>query len=175
MSAVFSPCGLYRYRLDRAVSMLSDRVVAFCLHNPSTAAADSDDPTSRRGIGYATAWGAGRLVYVNPWAGIATKPRFLWAMDDPVGPENDRHILDVAREVAATDGVFVLAWGAISPPAARRADARARLRHVEALIRSECEAICALGVNADGSPKHPLYVRADAQPLRWPETWRTAA
>ena len=162
-------------RLNRDIGMLSRRVVAFCLHNPSTAAADVDDPTSRRGIGFARAWDAGRLVFVNPWAGIATKPKDLWAMSDPVGPGNDEHILAVAREVAATDGVFVLAWGAVGPPAAKRAVAISRLRQVEAMIRSECAVVCALGVNADGSPKHPLYVRADALPLSWPESWRAAA
>lgn len=168
MSAVFSPCGTWRLRLDRAIDMLGGPTIGFCLHNPSKAGADTDDPTSRRGIGYATAWRASRLVYVNPWAGCATNPADLWAMRDPVGPDCDRHIEDAAAECAASGGFMVAAWGAVSPPASIRSAVRARLTRVESLIRGTGCELRALGVNKDGSPKHPLYVRADAVPVAWP-------
>lgn len=175
MTAIFSPCGSYRLRLDRVIDMLGGPTIAFCLHNPSTAGVDNDDPTSRRGIAFATAWGASRLVYVNPWAGCATKPRDLWAMPDPIGQENDRHIAAAARECADTGGFMVAAWGAISPPAASRRVARGRLAEVHRLICGEGCEVRALGVNQDGSPKHPLYVRADARPLPWPDGWAPGA
>ena len=173
--AVVSSCGSYRLRLDRVLDMFGRMPIGFCLPNPSRADAELDDPTSRRGIGFARAWGASRLVYVNPWAGRATKPADLWRMIDPVGPENDRYIAEAAHEIHASGGFMVAAWGAISPPAALRSGARARLACVEALIRATGCRLCALGINADGSPKHPLYVRADALPLCWPESWRRAA
>lgn len=170
MSAIFSPCGLYRLRLDRVIDMLGGPTIGFCLHNPSTAGVENEDPTSRRGIGFARAWGASRLVYVNPWAGRATKPADLWRMADPIGPENDQHILEAAAECARTGGFMVVAWGAVSPPAAMRLAVKERLRAVEALIRTAGCELRALGVTANGSPRHPLYVRADAQPLPWPCT-----
>lgn len=168
MTAVLSSCGLYRLRLDRQIDMLGGPTIAFCLHNPSTADADRDDPTSRRGIGFAKAWGASRLIYVNPWGGRATKPADLWRMADPVGPENDRYIGEAAAECAASGGFMVVAWGAIKPPAIYRASAHGRLSATVELIRSRGCTVRSLGLNADGSPKHPLYVRGGVTPVPWP-------
>lgn len=164
MSAIFSPCGRWRYRLDREF-LIPGPTIGFMLHNPSTAGASTDDRTSGRGISFARGWGAGRLVFVNPWAGIATRPPDLWCMDDPVGPENDRHIAAALAEIRATGGFIVAAWGAVSPPAHARPAARQRLADVVAMLREND--VRALAVNQDGSPKHPLYVRATAQPLPW--------
>lgn len=166
MSAVLSRCGLWRYRLDRAIAG-SGVHIGFCLHNPSTADADRDDATSRRGMAFAKLWGAARLTYINPWAGRATKPDDLWKMADPVGPENDFYIEQVAREVAAGGGFMVASWGKVSPPAVHASAACARLRKVR-LILADCGCeMRALGMNKDGSPKHPLYLRADAQPIEY--------
>jgi hypothetical protein len=165
--AVISPCGLYRYRLDRPIHPFA-RVIAFMLHNPSTADAEQDDPTSRRGIGYARSWGAGKLVYVNPWAGRATNPDDLWKMADPVGPSNDFHIAAVAREVAASGGFFVFAWGAVSPPKRLKYAVTSRLHAVDKLVRSYGCDVKALGITKNGQPRHPLYMKADLYPQPWP-------
>ena len=47
MSAVFSPCGTYRYRLERPGddARAGAPALAFVMLNPSTADADRDDPT----------------------------------------------------------------------------------------------------------------------------------
>ncbi len=44
MSAILSPCGRYRYRLEREVQA-DGRVFAYFGINPSTADADLDDAT----------------------------------------------------------------------------------------------------------------------------------
>jgi hypothetical protein len=173
MSAVFSDCGTWRYTLERQF-LFDGPTIAFMLHNPSTAGADNEDPTSRRGIGYWRSWSAGKGVFVNPWAGVATKPADLWKMPDPIGPMNDFHIAKVAREVAETDGFFVLAWGAVSPPRHLKYAVTARLKAVEQLIRDHGCRVCALGVTKDGAPRHPLYLRADTLPLEWPASWRNS-
>lgn len=170
MSAIITPCGLYRLRLDRVIDMFGGPTIGFCLHNPSTADATRDDPTSRRGISFARSWGASKLIYVNPWAGRATKPADLWDMDDPIGPENDQHISKAAAECAASGGFMVVAWGSVKPPRAYRIAAQSRLSLTLSLIQAQGCEVRALGVNADGSPKHPLYVRGDAEPLPWPCT-----
>lgn len=167
MSAIFSPCGRWRYRLDREF-LVPGPSIGFMLHNPSTAGATTDDRTSARGISFARGWGAGRLIYLNPWAGCATKPADLWRMNDPVGPDNDSHIATALDEIRATGGFVVAAWGAVSPPAHARAAARKRLASVIEQLREHD--LRALAVNKDGSPKHPLYVRGSAQPI----TWRSA-
>lgn len=171
MSATISHCGAYRYRLDRYIAN-SGPVIAFNLHNPSTADGEQDDPTSRRGIGFARLWGASRLVFVNPWAGRATKPENLWKMADPVGPMNDYHIDEVAREVLASGGFFVFAWGAINPPRHLKYATTARLHAVEKRIRMICPDVRALGVTKSGQPRHPLYMRADAKPEPWPTSFQ---
>lgn len=165
MSAIFSECGSYRYRLDRRIG--DGPPLGFILHNPSTAGADNDDPTSRRGIGFARDLGYGRLIFINPWARIATDPTDLWDAEDPIGPENDAHIRSVVAEVSKDGGIIVAAWGRISPPAAKRADARARITTLVRKIEEDGGQLYALAVNKDRSPRHPLYVRGDAQPLSW--------
>lgn len=165
MDAKFSDCRTYRYRLDRTISLFGPPV-AFLLHNPSTAGNLSDDPTSRRGIGFAQRWGNSRLTFVNVWAGIATRPADLWLLPDPVGPLNDQFILEVATEMAAHNGVLVLAHGVVSPPKHLKTHVSERMHAVHFLVRrAGCELRC-LSLNKDGSPKHPLYVpyEVDLQP-----------
>lgn len=165
-SAVFSPCRRWRYRLDRIIAY-SGPVIGFLLHNPSSAGAEEDDPTSRRGIGFGRSWGASRIVYVNPWAGVATEPEDLWNMHDPIGPENDAHIAAVAREVTASGGFMVFAWGEVSPPRDMRDEVRDRLAAVDRLVREICPDVRALGLTKAGEPRHPLYMPASAQPVAW--------
>lgn len=106
-AAVFSPCGVYRYRLERAIAPQLERVVAFVMLNPSTATEHVDDPTIRRCIGFARSWDAGRLVIGNLFALRATDPRVMKAHAEPVGPDNDQHLLAIAREAH----LVVCAWG----------------------------------------------------------------
>lgn len=167
MSAVISPCGRYRYRLDRPLSARGP-TIAFLLHNPSTADAENEDPTSRRGIGFAKLWNAGRMVFANPFAGRATKPADLWKMDDPVGPENMQYIVNLAVEVAASGGFFVFAWGAVNPPAALRRQVRQHLYETEDCVRAYCPDVRCLGTTSkSGDPRHPLYLAANTPLQKW--------
>ena len=137
------------------------------LHNPSTADGDRDDPTSRRGIGFAKQWGASHMVFVNPFAGRATEPKDLWRMNDPVGPLNMQYIVNLAVAVAASDGWFVFAWGAINPPAALRDRVREHLWDVEDSVRAYCRDIRCLGLTKSADPRHPLYLPADTPLQKW--------
>lgn len=166
MRAIISDCGLYRYLLE-CDFLLPGPTIAFGLHNPSTATAEQDDPTWRRGRGYASEWRAGKVIYANPWAGRATKPDDLWKMTDPVGPMNDFHITRIAREVNETGGFFVFAWGAVSPPRHLRHAVTSRLHDFDKLVRAQGCDVRALGLTKDGQPRHPLYLRKDAQPEPW--------
>ena len=57
-TAVISPCGQYRYRLERAIAnpdpagVFRGKVVAFFGINPSTADANIDDATVRKWTGF---------------------------------------------------------------------------------------------------------------------------
>jgi hypothetical protein len=72
-SAVLSPDGVYRYRLDR-VWGAGPRVL-FVMLNPSTADATQDDPTLRRCLGFARDWGYGSLTVANLYAYRARGPQ----------------------------------------------------------------------------------------------------
>jgi hypothetical protein len=56
-NATISPCGKYRYWLERKWGPGTPQV--FVMLNPSTADASEDDPTIRRCMGFARREGAG--------------------------------------------------------------------------------------------------------------------
>ncbi|MEO1575545.1 MAG: DUF1643 domain-containing protein [Pseudomonadota bacterium] len=157
MSAIISECGRYRYVLTRTIGDPKPgcKRCLFVMLNPSTADASEDDPTIRRCMGYAKAWGAAELTVVNLYALRATDPAELWKVDDPVGPQNGFYMfaaLSLHHQV-------VCAWGAnAEPDAVLHFERRARLARVPLLC---------LGINKDGSPKHPLYLRKDLEPVPW--------
>jgi hypothetical protein len=105
----FSACRAYRYVLWREFGGLLDdsRYVMFIGLNPSTADETNDDPTVRRCIGYTSAWGYGALCMTNLFALRATDPALMLKADDPVGPDNDTHLVEFARGA----DVIVAAWG----------------------------------------------------------------
>ena len=154
-SATFDPTRAYRYRLSRTWDPTGP-VVAFVMLNPSTADAEVLDPTVRRCVGFAHAWGFGSLEVVNLFAFRATDPRDLLRAAAPVGAANDQAILDATR---GADRV-VVAWGV-------RGDHLGRADTVAGLLDSASVVPVALATTKDGHPRHPLYVRGDTDPSAW--------
>jgi hypothetical protein len=101
-SAVISPCGRYRYRLDRRWA--DGPSIAWIMLNPSTADSNTDDPTIRRIRAFSQAWGFGALTVVNLYAWRATDPRDLWQAPGPVGPENDAYLVEACTRGVRTPG-----------------------------------------------------------------------
>jgi hypothetical protein len=125
----------------------------FVMLNPSTADALVDDPTIRRCIGFAQREGMGALEVVNVFAFKATDPKAMFgAGRDIVGPDNREH----ARWAVAQASRVVVAWGAHPVGSSP----------IPAVI-AHANRWC-LGVTKDGSPRHPLYVRADQPLIPWP-------
>ncbi len=146
-AALLSPCGLYRYTLTRRWG--EGAPMLFVMLNPSTADAAQDDPTIRRCVGFAKREGFGAIEVVNLFAYRATDPKVLAGVGDFVGPDNDT----VIRDARGRAGLIVAAWGSSVPAALRQ-----RVRHIAMLLGPG--ALC-FGVTADGSPRHPLYVKGD--------------
>lgn len=143
--ATFDATGTYRYSLVRSWESSLPRI-CFVMLNPSTADAERDDPTIRRCMGFARAWGYGSLEVVNLYAFRATHPTVLFRATDPIGPENDVYI----RETAGQAVQVVVAWGNHGARYQRASD-------VLPLLRSpHC-----LGRTAIGQPCHPLYQRSN--------------
>ena len=160
MGAVLSRDHAYRWTLYRVVSEFEIARCLFIMLNPSTADADSDDPTIRRCMGYAARWGYGDLQVVNLFGLRSTDPRALLRHRDPVGERNDEYVLDAVEGTMEVDGIIVCAWGARGGWLGRDA---AMLR----LIRSAGGVPYCLGLTRDGHPRHPLYMPASATPKVW--------
>lgn len=158
--AMFSDCRRYRYQLWRIWK--TDWRAPPCLFimlNPSTADEVKNDPTVERCERYARHWGHGALVVCNIFAYRATDPRDMKAQDDPIGPENNWEILRAARANADRNGRIVVAWGTHG----------SYLYRGKAVLELLSDyTLHALKVTKDGHPGHPLYLRSDATPIRYP-------
>lgn len=152
--ATFSPCRQYRYTLHRQWG--TEWPVMFIGLNPSTATEELDDPTIRRCMGYARAWGLGGLIMTNLFAYRATDPKVMKAQAEPVGTENDDSIL-VAAESAA---IVVAAWGAHGTHLDRG-------KQMRQLFDDAGVRLHYLQLTKDGHPGHPLYLKADLKPKVW--------
>lgn len=159
--AVLSDDGMYRYQLIRRWGDGRSHVLWIML-NPSTADASVDDPTIRRCIGFTRAWDFDALTVVNLYAYRETKPEnlidALGAGIDIRGPENKEHI----RRSIAGAGLAVLAWGTGFQPLRKRFVPRL---NVEGMLREAKVPTVVLGLTKNGTPRHPLYVRKDTEPI----------
>lgn len=169
---------LWRYSLERRFTIVLPRVpatlrsVLFVGLNPSTATHEVDDPTIRREVGFAKAWGYDRYIKANVYALRSTDPKklyenFEWGCEnclkhrhpdvcvrlqedgrvcnDKVGPRNKRTIqtlMDEAELIVACWGANKLHEGAVDIAKMIMADPRTRC----------------LGLTKDGAPRHPLYL-----------------
>ena len=161
MSTILSPCGMYRYRLERTVAMTGP-VYAFFGINPSTADANLDDATVRKWIGFCKRWGASRFIDGTVWPLrtpdvklLSTATRWL-----DIGRENQRHILDMAKEA----DVLVPCWGdrAKVPRTMHN-----ELDELLALLLSTGKPVMHFGLTKGGDPKHPLMLGYDTKLIPW--------
>jgi hypothetical protein len=151
-TAVFDATRTYRYLLTRWWA--DGPQVGFVMLNPSTADAMEDDPTIRRCIGFAQAWGYGSLAVANVFAYRSTHPDDLLATNDPVGPDNDAWI----ARVASACPLVVCAWGS------HRTTLKGRGAAVRAALGDRAHY---LRLTKDGSPGHPLYLKGSLRPEPW--------
>lgn len=149
--ATFSQCRRYRYVLWRLWDE-SKPYAMFVGLNPSTADETLNDPTIKRCMAFARSWGYGGLCMANLFAFRATYPPILRAAKDPVGPDNDQWL----RELAKAAGVIVAAWGNDGAFLGR-----------SKVVSSNIQNLMCLKVNKTGEPAHPLYQPASATPIRY--------
>ena len=150
-TTILSPCRQYRYCLWREWDKMKPSYAVFVGLNPSTADEVEDDPTIRRCVGYAKQWGFGALCMVNLFAYRATRPKVMQAHLAPEGEENDRWLVQVARDAS----VVVAAWGAHGSHRGRD----------KAVIRLLAGSLSCLAKTKDGHPRHPLYLKKTLRPF----------
>ena len=181
--AKISPCGNYRYRLwrewrlhpapalwhlwtddkgkpvvDGAGEQLGvPKTCVFIMLNPSTADGEEDDPTIRRCVGFAKAWGYDRLDVLNLFAYRATDPKALLDLNHP----GNKDAFDWVLTRAFPIGTIICAWGAHGGHIGQDETCLGWLGDRKRF---------ALGLTRDGHPRHPLYLPLAAKPVAQPDT-----
>ena len=174
-AADLSPCGTYRWTLTRTWSSEGGHVCFIGL-NPSTADHQLDDPTVRRWIHFARAWGYGGFTAVNLYPFRSSSPAECreWAGPAREGPDwyaraalHFWNLPTIVREAKAA-ALVVPCWGA-------GAWDPHWVDHVLEEIQSG-EApwpdLHCFGLSKDGHPIHPMArgrsrIRDDAQQVLW--------
>lgn len=148
--AEFSECKNYRYALWRIWDE-SMPLVMFIGLNPSTANETENDPTIRRVCAIAKHNGYGGVYMMNCFPLVSTDPAALHAFNDTPfhdieDMENMRWLLEVKRRCSA----IVFAWGNFDVVKQRAESIAGYFKNAKALH-----------INKNGSPKHPLYCKAE--------------
>ena len=153
-SAIFSNDRKYRYALWRVWNKIHNPLLMIGL-NPSTANELSDDPTITRMISRANRAGFGSLLMANLYAFVSSNPNVLLGDGEFIGIETDDYLIqmiELANQV-------VCGWGSF--PAA--------IKRSHAVLKMIPKPYC-LGINADGQPKHPLYISYDTPMVKFTNT-----
>ena len=156
-AAKFDCTGRYRYWLSRRWRKQGTEV-AFIMLNPSQADATRDDPTLRACIQFAQCWQHAALNVVNLFGYRTHQPKQLSSVADPIGPENDQHVMQAAERADQ----IVLAWG-------NWGRLMERDRTVLQLLTPHTHKLHYLQLNCSGQPRHPLYIKRST-PLQRFET-----
>ena len=148
--AIFSDDKIYRYQLWRKWYD-GDNFLVFIGLNPSTANEYEHDPTIRRCISFAANMGYSGMYMMNLFAFRSTDPSKLLQVDDPIGPDNNEHLLEVCK-----DRHVIAAWGN-SGSFLRRCD----------WLTCNIKGVYCFGLTKQGQPKHPLYLKKDTELIKW--------
>ena len=149
--AIFSDCRKYRYVLWRIWNK-NKPLVMFIGLNPSTANELTDDPTIRRVKRFAFNWGFGGFYMMNLFAYVTSYPQELKKCYDPI-MENYKWLKEIELKCVKT----IFAWGSFK-------ETNERAKDVMQMFIGYV-----LGINKNGSPKHPLYIRSDIEPIKYLE------
>lgn len=141
-TAVFSSDRKYRYVLWRWWDKEKPYAMFIGL-NPSTADEMNDDPTIRRCINFAADWGYGGLCMTNLFALRATDPKEMMKHPEPIGPENDKWLLELSQLAE----VVIAAWGA-----------KGMYQNRDETMYKMSKNMRCLGLTKSGHPRHPLYL-----------------
>lgn len=160
-SAEISECGKYRWWLHRSWQLWDEQgqhitgkgVCCFVMLNPSTADETQDDPTIRKCIKFAKAWGYDCLAVRNLFPWRATDPKELLKAENPTGG----HRGEIELLTALTADLIIAAWGCKVPFDRDKFALELFSKHAPPK-----EIYCLKMSN--GKPWHPLYIKDDTIP-----------
>lgn len=132
-----------RFSLSRIWDSKKPKALYIML-NPSYADNESDDPTIRRLIFFSKKFKFGGFYVTNLFSQITPYPKEL-NMDNNLKKKN----LKIISELIKKSDLIVYAWGnLVSEPIQ---------------LRKLIESPLCFGINKNGTPKHPLYLRSDTK------------
>lgn len=132
-----------RFSLSRIWDSKKPKALYIML-NPSYADDESDDPTIRRLIFFSKKFKFGGFYVTNLFTQITPYPKEL-NLDNNSKKKN----LKIISELIKKSDLIVYAWGnLVSEP-------------IE--LRKLIESPLCFGINKNGTPKHPLYLRSDTK------------
>lgn len=132
-----------RFSLSRIWDSKKPKALYIML-NPSYADDESDDPTIRRLIFFSKKFKFGGFYVTNLFTQITPYPKEL-NMDNNSKKKN----LKIISELIKKSDLIVYAWGnLVSEPIQ---------------LRKLIESPLCFGINKNGTPKHPLYLRSDTK------------
>jgi hypothetical protein len=146
---------IYRYTLHRRWDE-NYGVVNFMMLNPSTADGNRLDPTLRRCRDFAKSWGYGGFVITNLFAYRARSPVVMKTVTDPVGPDNDSHIIEQAKQAE----IVVCGWGV-------HGSHRNRDKIVLNMLSANGIKLHYLTLTKAKHPGHPLFLSSELRPIEW--------
>lgn len=152
----FSPCGRARYMMGHVWDASLPALLS-CALNPSVGNAKRNDPTNERLERRAVRMEMGGVIYVNLFPLVSKSPQVMKTADDPFIDRGraDEVILEHA------EGNFVLCGWGTHGTHHNRSDEVARM------LKNAGHRLYALGITANGQPKHPLYVSYSTEPFVW--------
>jgi len=162
MSAILSPCGLYRYRLDRdcGLPFEGSKVIAYFGINPSTADATLDDQTVRKWRGFTVRNGGHRFIVGNVFSYRATDVRELGKADVSFGPDHFFHI----DQIIAEADLLVPCWGNSSKVPK---NLRGMIGMLMMALKESGKPVVHFGFTKSGDPLHPLTLGYDTPLTPW--------
>lgn len=158
-NAIFSPCGTWRYRLERRVASVGP-IFAYFGINPSTADIENEDQTSMKWKEFTRINGGSRYIAGNPFAYVTPDVKQLAIVDDPVGIENDFYLNQIIDEA----DILIPCWGNINK-VPTRLHSHFRILHRK-LFRAQ-KPVKIFGLTKEGHPKHPLMLGYKTPLVDW--------
>ncbi len=157
----YSSCMRYRYSLSREWNLGKPRLL-FLLLNPSSADEKFDDPTTIRSKKRASALGFGSMMVCNLFALRTRDPKNLLIDPEPIGPKNDKAILNAFKWIRESpeEPKVICGWGTGGTFLNRATVVK------EVLVKNHLNAFC-LGLTKNNHPKHPLYVSYCTKLIPW--------
>lgn len=173
-TAIFNKERTHRYSLVREFPKAwggTKGSALWIMLNPSTADENILDPTIRRCVRFSKHWGFSRMVVCNVFSYRATKPKDLESalrarMRASIDEREVWHANEAAIKVEMLNAErVVVAWGV---HANKLVEGSRMIAEIIQFAKRRNTKLWCLGTNADGSPKHPLYLAETTKCFEWP-------